>query len=706
MIEKLGHYEIISELGRGGMGIVLKGRDPSLDRFVAIKILNKQIVLDETMVARFKREAKSAASLNHPNITQIYFIGEENEQHYFVMEFVDGESLSERIRREGQLGLATAAQILRQAALGLAAAHEKEIVHRDIKPGNIMITRQGIVKIADFGISFAPDPNQKLTVTGQFMGTPGYISPEIFLGQAMDHRSDIFSLGVVYFEMLAGEQPFKAESPYALIHQVVSAELPDIRSINDNVDPASAEILSKMLERKIEDRFQTCLELVAALDAGPAKGAGAHIPPIPSAGLAETQPIARTAAHTQPTEAIPRSENERITQVSPPMGNSAPAVPGMPTGQRQTLVEAPTPPTKTPPDVSGEGLSQPRGTVVLPPRPPVRKRSKLPWVAAAILVAALAVGGAAFGPGLVEKYFKEDPVELVGGGSSVADRQKEGAGRLVDMRPDDSSSGTYNADRLDRRPDANDENSVASDEETGSEIGQQGEQNNGLSALDGLSLKEETTGESNLQMASETNSPAGGDEIASHQNEQMGNGNRQDDVNLIRNKADVLDKTLPDHQLQDAKPGRTIPPGDPNVMVITVGDPLLAEPLELALEEYLGQDQVRLMDEDYFSELGNYIGNESVDIGALGKTAYGLGGDVLILTETQYVGEREVRPLNRPSTIYSARIKVRCILLGSNQSLGPTFRDQIEYNSLTATRNAEAAMLKISGQINRLLKGL
>jgi serine/threonine-protein kinase len=237
MNERLGHYDIVEELGRGGMGVVYKGYESSLGRYVAIKVLAAAMAHDPVFVERFLREARAMAALNDPHIIQIYFIGQDEDQTFFVMEFIDGESLSDWIKRENKLAPSDALKILMDAAQGLATAHAQGVIHRDIKPGNIMITTRGVVKVADFGIALASnDVASKLTNTGALVGTPGYLSPEVCLGKAVDQRSDIFALGIVLFEMLTGHMPFNAESPLKLMLDVVEADIPDIREINPDVD--------------------------------------------------------------------------------------------------------------------------------------------------------------------------------------------------------------------------------------------------------------------------------------------------------------------------------------------------------------------------------------------------------------------------------------------------------------------------------------
>ena len=270
MKARVGHYEIVAELGRGGMGVVYKGYEPALARYVAIKELAPALAHDTMLVERFLREARSMAALNDPHIIQIYFIGQEDEQPFFVMEFVDGESLSQVIKREQRLPVGDALKILHQATKGLSVAHDQGVIHRDIKPANLMLTQRGQVKIADFGIALANrDFDSKLTGTGQLVGTPGYLSPEVCLGKPVDQRSDIFALGIVLFEMLTGRTPFSDESPLKLMLDVVQSQIPDVRELNQSVDADVAALLSKMLAKDPADRYQDAHELIRDLEKMP-----------------------------------------------------------------------------------------------------------------------------------------------------------------------------------------------------------------------------------------------------------------------------------------------------------------------------------------------------------------------------------------------------------------------------------------------------
>ena len=270
MTRRIGHYEIVAELERGGMGVVYRGYEPALGRHVAIKALAPTLAHQPALVERFLREARAMAALNDPHIVQIHFIGETAGQPFFAMEFVEGESLSQLIRRVGRVPVVDALKILLQAARGLQAAHERGLVHRDIKPANLLLDQRGRLKIADFGIALARSEfDTKLTGTGEFVGTPGYLSPEVCLGQPVDARSDLFGLVVVLFEALTGRPPFSDESPFKLMLDVVQGEIPDVRALNPEVDADTMAVLARLVAKQPADRYASAAELVAALERHP-----------------------------------------------------------------------------------------------------------------------------------------------------------------------------------------------------------------------------------------------------------------------------------------------------------------------------------------------------------------------------------------------------------------------------------------------------
>src|SRR3989304_3265945 len=229
----ISHYKILEKLGEGGMGVVHKAQDTKLNRTVALKFLPEHISASESDAARFMLEAQAAASLNHPNICTIHGIEEADGQHFIVMEFVDGQTLQ---GKKSSLSIKQALDIGIQIAEGLAAAHEKGIVHRDIKPENIMIRKDGIAQVMDFGLAKLRGAS-RLTKEGSTVGTAGYMSPEQVQGQETDHRSDIFSLGVLLFEMLAGQPPFNGGHETAIAYEIVNVDAQPPSSIRPDISP-------------------------------------------------------------------------------------------------------------------------------------------------------------------------------------------------------------------------------------------------------------------------------------------------------------------------------------------------------------------------------------------------------------------------------------------------------------------------------------
>jgi len=258
---KLGQYELVSLLGSGGMAEVWRARDPKLEREVAIKILSEATATDAEFRARFLREARVVASLNHPNIAQIFAVEEQGSTMFLVMELIDGVSLADVIA-SGPLGVDHAVDILLQATAAVGEAHDKGIVHRDLKPENIMISPRG-VKVLDFGIAreIVPDRNSWNTGVGVILGTPSYMSPEQAQGRPVKAASDIFSLGAVFYEMLSGQRPFGGESLMEVLLQVVTRPHAPLTG----VPPALAAIVDRCLQKQPAQRFQSAAELTSAL---------------------------------------------------------------------------------------------------------------------------------------------------------------------------------------------------------------------------------------------------------------------------------------------------------------------------------------------------------------------------------------------------------------------------------------------------------
>ena len=266
MISQLGRYEVMSELGQGAMGVVYKARDPLIDRTVAIKTINLGLAEEEKdeYEGRFYQEARAAGRLNHPNIVTIYDVGKSGDIAYIAMEFLQGCELRDLLREKGKLPVDQVLDIVSQVAQGLAYAHEHDIVHRDIKPSNIMIIRDGHVKITDFGIARMASSAVR-TQTGMVLGSPKYMSPEQVLGKSIDQRSDIFSLGVMLYEMLAGDAPFVGENVNSIMFQTLNSVPPPPSSFNGAVPSMLDFIVAKALAKGREDRYQNAQDFARDL---------------------------------------------------------------------------------------------------------------------------------------------------------------------------------------------------------------------------------------------------------------------------------------------------------------------------------------------------------------------------------------------------------------------------------------------------------
>src|SRR5216117_2616872 len=299
-------YDILEELGRGGMAIVFKAREKQLERDVAIKVLPFSLAFDKEFVERFQREARTSAKLEHPSIIPIYRVGKSGRVIYFVMKFLRGKPLASVLAARGSLPPAEIRQVLVQVARALAYAHKGGIVHRDIKPDNIMFDEHGQAVVTDFGIAKAATGG-KLTGTGMSIGTPHYMSPEQARAQALDGRSDIYSLGVVAYQCLTGSVPFDGEDSFSIGYKHIMEEVP-LPPLETYDQRTLFEIIRKMMAKGPDDRFQSADELVNALEAGGG--------------------FAAVGLSTAPTRAIPSLEGARIA------GAPTTPLPRTPTGAR------------------------------------------------------------------------------------------------------------------------------------------------------------------------------------------------------------------------------------------------------------------------------------------------------------------------------------------------------------------------------------
>ena len=293
MISQLGRYEIVGELGQGAMGVVYKARDPLIDRVVAIKTINLSLAMEEKeeYEGRFYQEAKAAGRLSHPNIVTIYDVGKSDDIAYIAMEFLEGRELRDILNDGQRLSVDEVLAIVMQIALGLAYAHEKGIVHRDIKPSNIMVAHDGHAKITDFGIARMASAGVR-TQTGMVLGSPKYMSPEQVMGKLTDQRSDIFSLGVMLYEMLTGQAPFMGENINAIMYQTMNATPAAPGTMNPQVPDMLNFIVAKALAKGLDNRYQNAKDfandLRACRDTLPRSGVRTDVSkpqPVPSTQL-------------------------------------------------------------------------------------------------------------------------------------------------------------------------------------------------------------------------------------------------------------------------------------------------------------------------------------------------------------------------------------------------------------------------------------
>ena len=647
MKQQLGHYDIVAELGRGGMGVVYKGYETSLNRYVAIKVLADSLAHDESVKERFLREARSMAALNDPHIIQIYFIGDDAGQTYFVMEFVDGESLGSLLKHAGKLKPEQAAKIIYQTAQGLATAHDKGVIHRDIKPGNLMITSRGSVKIADFGIALkTQDFSKKLTSTGEFVGTPGYLSPEVCLGKPVDQRSDIFSLGIVLFECLAGRMPFTDESPLGLMLEVVKAEIPDVRSLNADVDPELSRMLGKMIAKEPAERYQSCQELVDDL---------AKYPLVAKGGPITVQTKMSPAAATMIGQKTPVS------------------------GQRPLPSTTPTPrPLPVQTDASTSPRAQPLLAAsahepVLQRQTDSKRSSALPLAIAAILL--LGVGGGAYafrdripflqpylGAPATTANSTTTPAATIGASNTTVAPVAAPAANLA-VTPALATPPAVVA-------------SAAS-----------------------------PTATSNAATATTVASAA--EPIPA--NAAPGPAARASQVEPLKElaAAQAAEAAPPPHVARVTEPPPVAAPPKPHIPTVAViagGDSAVSEPAEQAIEQMLSKHGYHLINQDMLPRVSQLLGGERPNFGRILETLAGNGRvDAVVFINARPVGTQQLNYYGQSSTLYTVQLGVRTYSVGNRGMLGPGWSEQVNFTSLNAAEKAREAVEPMLEQVEEKL---
>jgi len=311
----LGKYRVERVLGRGSMGTVYYGTDAETQAAVAIKTMARENTDDQEMLQRFKREARVASQINHPNVAHVFESGQFEGMPYLVMEYVDGQSLAEVIKRKTQLAAELATEFVRQAALGLKAASEQSCIHRDIKPANLMVTRKGEIKVVDFGIAKNDGGDELRTAVGVVLGSPYYMSPEQSAAKPLDHRSDIYGLGATFYYLITGKPPFEGRNLMDVIQKRARNELVPIISLNPNVSTRVCDIVYKMMRPDPGQRYQTYDELIVAITAVKSAPKSQPVAPIKSpasAAVASKTPLpTRTPLPTTPKSSWLENESVR-----------------------------------------------------------------------------------------------------------------------------------------------------------------------------------------------------------------------------------------------------------------------------------------------------------------------------------------------------------------------------------------------------------
>jgi len=640
-VDRIGHYTIVSELGRGGMGVVYKAHEESLNRFVAIKVLGEHLEADDEYVQRFVREARSAAALSHPNIVQIYAIAEEDGHHYFVMEYVQGTSVQRMIQTRGRLEPADAARLILQAAAGLQDAHAQGVIHRDIKPANLMVTDRGLVKIADFGLALMGSATSRLTATGMLMGTPGYLSPEQCLDQGPDHRTDIYSLGVTFFEMVTGTMPFKADSPLALLKQIVEVEPPDVRELNPGVDDGLRSIIARMIEKDREQRFDSCTEVIAAVQgwleangeplqsAGAGTAAGVLPPPPPAAS---EEPI-----HTDPTIAVASGATEEPAPAVPPPPASAATAPAAP------AATAPAP--------------QPAATTAEP-----APHSRTGLIVAAVVLFLIASGVVA--AVLVVKSGVLDPIfnrgeSRIAEATVALDAETEAVQTSVAVdptSPSDSGSPAAEAEvsaaSLESEPEIAAGGASATEPETDTTTRQS-------TGADDASTGAPTSPVSSPKIAA----PAGSSTTAAS------SGGVPEPV---------------EHRAPAA--------ADSGTVVLAVGDRLLAVEAEVYVKERLARAGVDIVEVTSIPGLEGFIDTEARPGPERVRAIIRPHARFMVPIRVQLVGSREIVYMGQRDVVHQARVNLAAVDLASGRRLGRAADVTIEFTELNAREKVEEGL--------------
>jgi len=641
MARTLGRYHIISELGRGGMGVVYKALDPKLERFIAIKCLSDELSNDEIVVARFLREARNVAALNHPNIAQIFVADEHEGKPYFVMEYVDGESLADFIAREGQCSPEMARRVTEQSAEALGAAAEENIVHRDVKPGNIMLDRRGRAVLTDFGIAcVAADPDSD-DRTATLMGTPGYLPPEALTGGQPDCRGDLFALGLVYYEMLTGRRLVAETDLKAMLATYMQPGFPDLSALDGKVDERVVAIIARLLAVKPEQRYAGCRALLD--DMAPLK-------------TGETGPIERPDSGPTPAETAATAALKPDSD----MGDAA--------GTREIGA---TSPTENLPADHGESPS-----TVPVERDPNAGRGRR-FALLGVLVASLVMvvlGLARMDDGHWDRFASL----LSDSDETLADVDRQS---VVSRESDDpAGSDEVDADSASADPSQDLTRAVAEVDTAQAGQAQLIEEPAATAEVEdaAAAVVEERESTSARVSAGGDTSPALADSAAA-------------DVS----PALAADETTPEGGMEVASVASDAvaePEPATGIAVVGVGDPVIADPMTHEIEQALRTARPPLVDKRFIGNFRQYVDGEEIDLAGLAGPAAEAGVRYLVVARALPAGSRELQFYNRYETAWTVQLEARTFDLQLGREIGASPLEQIEYTSLNATERARRSV--------------
>jgi eukaryotic-like serine/threonine-protein kinase len=666
----LGRYHIISELGRGGMGVVYKAVDPKLERFIAIKCLSDELSTDEITVTRFLREARNVAALNHPHIAQIYLADEDDGKPYFVMEYVDGESLADKLERDRRLMPEQARRIVAECAQALKAAHEENIVHRDIKPGNIMIDRRGRSVLTDFGIASIVHPDNQPSSSKYIMGTPGYLPPEVMTGSPADHRGDIFALGAVYYEMLAGKRLVPGSGIEDTARTLLAADFPELGELDDQLDDKTFGVLGRMLAPDPDKRYQDYDSLINDLMTEP-------LVVIPAA----------SPAHDEPTQVTPAPVSAASASASKPA--EAPA-----TKVVDPTVAAPPPTQSSPP-------------------PANRHRARNFGLLGALVLSLVLVG-----VGLA-RLAPEQWDQITGLFGSEEEPAAVASDESIDaMEPVpllvEATGLTATGDQSDADEPA--DRSVVHDRE--SEMVEA----DPISASAARLIGSTDSADAAAPIASTDSEMVGSAELVEH--DEAVSLSDQSEVQPVPEVPEPAPEQSPlvvasipaaDVSARPAEPATAsampqpvpepapVAPSPVGVLVIGQGDPIFVDPMVREVEQSLRSEGREIIERGFVRGLSSLVSDSDIDLAGLSEVAVAAGAGYAVIVSAMPAGQRQLQYYGRSDTAFIVQTETISYDLVDRRRLSASELAQVEYTALNATAQARNAIAPQLARINQSL---